>query len=115
MKQRDIIVPLSKESKELLDNGIEKIDSEEIKLSEEQFTLLYSSKVFDLINNTAGCIIDDYEDDSITDINKLIDVRKILNHIVEISSSIDLKIIVREIIILIEIAIERKTGIYFYF
>lgn len=75
---------------------------------------MWQQDVFTLINNAAASNIDYFEDECITDedaIKKAIAVLKTK----EESTDDELKPIISEIIHLFIEALNRKTGIYFYF
>jgi hypothetical protein len=115
MKSKEIIVPLNVEAQKSLDFGIEiKSDLLTFELTQEEFHLLYSSKIFDCINEISGCMIDDYEDDSIVDTKILKMVLEVLkNRNAKFSTELDT--LNNKVILLFEEAIKNKTGVYFFF
>ena len=71
MKQ--IVVPLSVEAMKKLD--YDQADDNELyvfKLSEQEVNLLFEKNFFDKINEIIDTYIDDYEDEKIIDLRKLI-------------------------------------------
>lgn len=77
MKQ--IIVPLSAEAMKKLD--YDQADDDElyiVKLSEQEVDLLFEKNFFNEINKTIDTYIDDYEDEKIIDLRKLIILKNLL-------------------------------------
>ena len=77
MKQ--IIVPLSAEAMKKLDH--DQADDNELyvfKLSEQEVNLLFEKNFFDEINEIIDTYIDDYEDEKIIDLRKLIILKNFL-------------------------------------
>ena len=75
MKQ--IVVPLSVEAMKKLD--YDQADDNELyvfKLSEQEVNLLFEKNFFDKINEIIDTYIDDYEDEKIIDLRKLIILKK---------------------------------------
>lgn len=82
MKQ--IVVPLSVEAMKKLD--YDQADDNELyvfKLSEQEVNLLFEKNFFDKINEIIDTYIDDYEDEKIIDLRKLI-ILKIFYKIIPI-------------------------------
>lgn len=114
-KQRVITVPKDTDAQQALD--LDTAISEqliEMQLSEQDFLMLYSSGVFALINEVSGAIIDDHEDEHITN---QIKIKDIIPKLVEKEESVDteLKGMIGDIRKLFEEALSRGTGVHFYF
>ncbi len=115
MANRIIIVPVDRKC--LQDFNMGKTNADQIltlELDDSDFYELYRDKVFDAINKVADTMIDDYEDDEIVDLGKLMKVISELEERKYEFKKCDDEI-VQEIISLCKEAHERKTGIYFYF
>ncbi|UYQ91269.1 hypothetical protein MKQ68_14345 [Chitinophaga horti] len=111
MKYRAIVVPKTKEAEQSLD--YDKVMPEqllEVVLDEDEFDNLLAIGFFERINSIAGSNIDDYEDENITDEEKL---KEILRSEIFSHSAVTNKL--SQLRNLFEEAIKRKTGIYFYF
>lgn len=78
----------------------------ELILTEKQFDDLWNNGVFDLINKIASCIIDDYEDEHITNLTF---IRLILDELRRYPFKL------ADFIKMFELALEYKTSIHFYF
>lgn len=107
---KKIVVPKDKDAKSSLD--YDEATSEqliEVVLDEIEFKKLWETGFFELINNIADVNIDDYEDESIEENEKL---KKVLASDIFTANVIDK---VRQIKSLFEEAVKRETGIYFYF
>ncbi|UOO87149.1 hypothetical protein [Neisseria arctica] len=83
----------------------------EITLNQEQINKLFSSDFFEKINYILDINIDDFENEEITDIKKLIILRNFLRDWIQESP----EEIYKQIFDLVSIAIERETGIFFFF
>ncbi|WP_085586514.1 MULTISPECIES: hypothetical protein [unclassified Pseudomonas] len=107
-----ISVPLSLDAMHRLDID-ESLpgDLEELSLTEETFRELSNTGLFDKLNSELGKIIDEYEDESIQDQGDLAVSLKILEDISNKTYIEELS----KISNLIKIAIDKKTGIFFYF
>ena len=102
-----ITVPINKEAMIRLDydQNIEG-DLVEIIVTEEELDSLW--KLFQELNLLLGIHIDDYETEEVTDYKKLLEMKKIL-----IANNTDY--LTEKILHLIELAIDYKTGIFFFF
>nr|ELR5113458.1 hypothetical protein [Providencia stuartii] len=109
---KTITVPLSKEAMHRLDYN-ESIDGDllELELSDSQLNTLSKIKLFEVINYNLGLNIDDYEDESLYDMNKI----EILNEILKSIINKDNKDIIKSILELSNTALDKKTGIFFFF
>ena len=104
---RYITVPINKEAMIRLDydQNIEG-DLVEITITEEELDSLW--KLFQELNLLLGIHIDDYETEEVTDYKKLLEMKEIL-----IANNTDY--LTKKILHLIELAIDYKTGIFFFF
>lgn len=110
MKNKIIIVPKNNEARILL--NYDRTTPEqliEVVLNEAEFKKLWDTGFFGSINSIADVNIDDYEDESIEEKEKL---EKVLASNI-FSSNVSNKI--NQIKSLFEEALKRGTGIYFYF
>ena len=115
MNQKIITVPKDQEAEKALDIDTATPDQLiEIKLGEKTFQDLWQQGIFTLINNVASSNIDDFEDERITDEDAIKNVIAVLKTKEE-SVDGELKSVISEIIDLFTEALNRKTGIYFYF
>ena len=114
MKQ--IIVPLSAEAMKKLD--YDQADDDElyiVKLSEQEVDLLFEKNFFNEINNTIDTYIDDYEDEKIIDLRKLIILKNLLrDNLNKEWADIPPKIY-QNILFLTKLAIAKQTGLFFFF
>ena len=107
-----ISVPLSLDAMHRLDvDDSLPGDLEEIFLTDEAFRKLSNTGLFEELNSKLGKIIDEHEDESIQDQTDLTTSLKILENISKKNDIEDLY----KINNLIKIAIDKKTGIFFYF
>ena len=104
---RYITVPINKAAMIRLDydQNIEG-DLVEITITEEELDSLW--KLFQELNLLLGIHIDDYETEEVTDYKKLLEMKKIL-----IANNTDY--LTKKILHLIGLAIDYKTGIFFFF
>lgn len=102
-----ICVPKNKEAEYALDYD-DALPNQlvELSLTNENFYNLWNDGVFSLINKISGSIIDEFEDEHITDLNI---ISNILDELKE--KYIDQK----DIIKMFELAVSYKTSIHFYF
>lgn len=110
MKNKTIAVPKNQDAEIAL--NYDRATPEqliEMTLDETMFKELWESGFFERINNIAGVNIDNYEDEHITELEKL---GKVLASDIFTANVIDS---IRQIRSLFEEAVTRKTGIYFYF
>lgn len=107
-----ISVPVNTSAMERLDFD-KCIDGDliELTLDKDNYANLLKSNVIQQLNNELGLNIDDYEDEKITDIDKLIIARNIIeNTIMSNNSEVLIKLLTQ-----VENAIKYKTGLFFYF
>ncbi|MFY3769830.1 hypothetical protein ACOT1K_08170 [Providencia manganoxydans] len=107
-----ITVPLSKEAMHRLDYN-ESIDGDllELELSDNQLHILNKVNLFEEINYKLGLNIDDYEDESLHDMNKIKNLNEILTSMINKEN----EHIINSILELSNVALNKKTGIFFYF
>lgn len=109
---KTITVPLSKEAMHRLDYN-ESIDGDllELELSDNQLHILNKVNLFEEVNYKLGLNIDDYEDESLHDMNKIKNLNKILTSMINKEN----EHIINSILELSNVALNKKTGIFFYF
>lgn len=115
MKRRYITVPIDKNAEFALDYDEATNDQLlELVLCEDEYIYLNNINFFKVINEIGGANIDDYESESITEKEIII---KIIDNLKSNEFKIDFRFKkkVEEIINLFEEALNRETGIYFYF
>ncbi|HBO21360.1 MAG TPA: hypothetical protein DD649_00530 [Providencia sp.] len=107
-----ITIPLSEEAMHRLDYN-ESIDGDllELELSDNQLHILNKINLFETINYKLGLNIDDYEDESLHDMNKIESLNEILKSVLNEEN----KNIIDSILELTNMALSRKTGVFFYF
>jgi hypothetical protein len=116
MKKRVIVVPKDKNAESALNyNNAKSEQLIELFLSEDEFSVLYNYKVFDLINEVAISNIDDYEDCSIKDSIIISRVISALEKKISINQDIASQVLVKKILVLFKEARHMETGVYFYF
>ena len=114
MKNRYIVTPKDKRAEELLDfNEAGDHDLIQLVLSDSQFYQLDAFGVFSDLNNMLGCLIDDFEDDAITNKQQLEEGLKYLKNVRLKDDRI--QELMEEIISLFEEAVKKETGVYFFF
>ncbi|WP_234452657.1 MULTISPECIES: hypothetical protein [unclassified Pseudomonas] len=84
---------------------------ESTSLTEEEYQQLLESRALEKINNTTGKIIDEYEDEAITTPQELKESLQILKTHLKPKNSKTLNKIIR----LNALAINRNTGLFFFF
>ena len=107
-----ICTPLTEEAMSLLDN--DRCPSallECLRLTDSEHLKLEKPGIFDVINNALGKMIDNYEDEHITIQKDLVRTLKVLRN----SSLPVAPDLLKKLIHINEVAIVRKTGIFFYF
>ncbi|WP_333818622.1 hypothetical protein [Ohtaekwangia sp.] len=113
MRQRVITVPKDKRAEEALDfNEATKSQLIELPIGEDEFQFMYQNGIIELINREGNSNIDDFEDDSVTEEDKLKRVIRALSLIENFENNGRL---VQNISNLFKEALERGTGVYFYF
>lgn len=80
-------------------------------LDEDNYANLLKSNVINQLNNELGLSIDDYEDEKIINIDKLITGKNIIQNSI-ISNNSELLI---QLLTQVDNAIKYKTGLFFYF
>ena len=109
---KNISVPVNKSAMERLDldNCVDG-DLIELILDEDNYTNLLESNVINQLNNELDINIDDYEDEKIIDLDKLIKAKSIIqNSIVSNNSEALIQLLTQ-----VDNAIKYKTGLFFYF
>ncbi len=109
-----IIVPKNKSIEIEFLNSVDFKESDLIilKLDDSSFYKLWNLKVFSSINKIADVNIDDFEDESIHDVNK---IYLIINYLSTTEYPTETRTIIDKLIFLFKECLVRKTGIYFYF
>ncbi|MFY0256539.1 hypothetical protein ACDQ55_21610 [Chitinophaga sp. 30R24] len=111
MKSRTIVVPKDSGAEHALNYDEATPDQLiEVELNEVEFKDLWETGFFEFINSIADANIDNYEDESIVEREKL---KKVLSS--DIFTRNIIANTVNQIRYLFEEAIKRETGIYFYF
>ncbi|MWP62468.1 hypothetical protein [Gilliamella sp. Pas-s25] len=83
----------------------------ELTLDEDNYANLLKSNVINQLNNALGINIDDYEDEKIINIDKLITAKYIIeNSIISNNSKVLIQLLNQ-----VDNAIKYKTGLFFYF
>tara|TARA_Y100000768_G_C23811926_1_gene602240 strand:- start:372 stop:713 length:342 start_codon:yes stop_codon:yes gene_type:complete len=113
MRQRVITVPKDKIAEKALDfDEATKEQLIELSITEEEFLFMYQNGIIELINKEGGTNIDDFEDDSVTGKESLGRVIKALNLRGNLNAHDEL---IQNVSNLFNEAINRGTGVYFYF
>ena len=106
-----ILVPLDKISLYNLNMGkMEIAKYDRLDVSEKQFTKIYNSKLFDLVNASDRYFLDEFEDALIDDKSLLLILSKYLDQNVNC-----LDFFLRKVKNMIDLSIRLKTGVYFSF
>lgn len=115
MSTRIIVVPKDSEAMQALDAD-QASDGQllSLKLEEPQFQVLWNRGIFELINSWAKSNIDAFEDESITTAESLKYIVKNetlnwLRHDLEVGD------LIRQLLDLFQEALDRKTGVFFFF
>lgn len=112
MRNRVITVPKDKIAEMSL--SFDKATKEqliELSITEEEFLFLYQKGIFELINLTIGTNIDDFEDDAVTGKDNLSKIIRVLNLRGNLNNNESIKSLSK----LFYEAVDRDTGVYFYF
>jgi hypothetical protein len=110
-KIRMITVPLTVQGiRDMEFDSDHSIHVQEIKLSEHQFYRLYQTGVFDVLNRLCNVIIDDFESEVIPYKN-LLHAKKEIENVFGNNEMDEVFLLLQ----LIDLAILKQTGIYFYF
>ncbi|MCE4056098.1 hypothetical protein [Pseudomonas sp. Au-Pse12] len=109
--QKWIVVPTSKAAMQRLDlDQCLPGDLEELALSPEQWAALSGSDLLPSLNRALGTLIDDYEDASIQGQAALATALSILTRAAPAHDGL-----IHKLIALNRLALERDTGLFFYF
>ena len=112
MRNRVITVPKNKDAQEDLNyDRANQLDLIEWRLTDEEFNKLYTLNVFEIINSTCQVLIDDFEDEEITDAISLQKVKTILDEMIFKDPFPEL-VQMKEIT---EYALNYRTGLFFFF
>ncbi len=115
MSNRVITVPKDKAAEKLLNYDAATPEQLiELNITKENFIFLYKKQIISLINHIGKINIDDYEDDCISDKEKISIIISELNAI-KVTVSESNSLLLEKIIKLFEEAISRNTGVYFFF
>ncbi len=113
MTRKLITVPKNKKVQELLEYDQADVqDLVEWNIDKDSYENLYKSGIFDLFNDELGLLIDDSEDEQITDTTILNDALNITH---ELMKSSKYQSDLNNLADFLTKAIEFNTGIYFYF
>ncbi len=107
-----IVVPLSKISLQQLD--YDKADPNDLiilNLARSQINNLFSNDFFQRVNLILDINIDDFEDEEITDMRKLVILRNFLRDYIKDNP----QKIYQDLYNLVSVAIEKETGVFFFF
>ncbi len=108
---RYITVPKDKNAVEALDYDTATDEQLiEWKLTHDEFMELWNLQVFDKINSDCDTIIDDYENESITEKERLNQCFLVVNQFSNKGNGS-----VKRFTEMVKTAIDLKTGLYFYF
>lgn len=115
MRKRTIIIPKTQSA--TVDLDYDRADSSQLieyDLSEEEFLLLIKVGLLNGMNKVAEINLDDFEDESVLTRKK---INLLIDFLEGYSNSSDFQVvqIIKNLIPLFEEALERKTGVYFYF
>lgn len=106
-----ITVPLNDQGmKDMEFDSDHSIHVQEIKLNEQQFYKLYQTGVFDVLNRLCNVIIDDFESEVIP-FENLLHAQKEIKNVFGNNEMEEFFLLLQ----LIDLAILKQTGIYFYF
>ncbi len=113
-KMKYISVPTNQEAMARLDlDQCIMGDLIEFTLNKVDYAALWSTGVIDEINEKLNVSIDDYEDERITGIEKLTEAKRIVESKKALNKSND--IIIDNLLLQINSAIENNTGVFFFF
>lgn len=110
---KSIIVPLDVDAMQRLEyDDCKHGDLIEMLLNEDEYKKLWSTGVFDVINNELDTNIDDYEDDSIIGVNALYLVQGIILARKDIISDSE---VLDKLLSQVNLAIKMETGLFLFF
>lgn len=108
-----IAVPVNPEAMNRLDyDQCQEGDLVEVIFEEHDYNELWDSGIIEILNNQLGKNIDDYEDENITDLDELRQCKVIIGERINIVPS---SIILEKLNSQVNLAIDYKTGVFFYF
>ncbi|HDL8284409.1 TPA: hypothetical protein PXQ99_001166 [Yersinia enterocolitica] len=108
---KSITVPVSTEAMNRLDfDECVEGDLIEMNLDEPEFERIWNSGVFDKLNDSLGVNIDIYEDESLIGVDTLVKAKNMLEKSFDHSDHS-----IKQLLSMINKAIEYKTGIFFFF
>jgi hypothetical protein len=115
MSRKQIVVPKNAAAQAaLLTDSASPEQLLEVTLSGEEFRVVWDSGVLEAINRVAHCLIDDFEDEHIEDPDALLLGLTVIDGYLAAANE-PLATTLRAMRRLFEEAIERKTGVHFYF
>lgn len=107
-----ISVPVNLEAMNRLDYDIcEESDLIEINLDNEDFRVLWETGVLDVLNKKLGIMIDDFEDESIGT-EQIPLAKAIVAKFAELIPNVK---VLKDLKYLVDVAEEKKTGVFFFF
>jgi hypothetical protein len=113
MRTRSITVPLNAKAQKSLDfDDVDDSQIIELLIDDDDFEMLFQKGIFDLINSSVQVNIDDYEDESITEAEAL---QKVTNALIEESFKHSGNKLLIHMIYLFSCALNRGTGVFFFF
>lgn len=108
-----IAVPVNPEAMNRLDyDQCQEGDLVEVIFEEHDYKELWDSGVIEIINNQLGKNIDDYEDENITCLDELRQCRVIICERINVVPS---SVVLEKLYSQVNLAIDCRTGIFFYF
>lgn len=113
MRNRVIVVPKTEEAEKALDFDMaEDHQLSIVQIDNDQFYQLWDIGLFSNINHLVGVLIDDYENEKITNKN---DIERIVIFLNNLAIPTGLATIIDEIKDVFIEAIKRNRGVYFFF
>ncbi len=110
---KTIVVPKTEDAMRRLDfNESRENDLLELSLDDLEYNDISQSGLFQIINKELEIYIDDYEDESVTDLSKMIKMKEIMGTYIEKNKNI---VFLYKFLNIVDQAIVLKTGIFFYF
>ncbi len=113
--KRSIVVPKDLEAMQALDFD-EAADEQLVSwdLSDADFTVLWQSGVFSILNSELSCLIDDYEDEQIIDGTQIETASRIVEELQRSASTEAVSGLARLHTLCLE-GQRRNTGVFFFF
>lgn len=108
-----ITVPVTPEAMNRLNyDQCQKGDLIEVIFDEHDYNELWGSGIIEILNNQLGKNIDDYEDENITGSDELLQCRIIISERINVVPS---SVILEKLYSQVNLAIDCKTGVFFFF